>query len=26
LAVGDFLLIKHLNWNDLDWSPVLYFA
>jgi glutathione peroxidase len=24
LAIGDFLLIKHLNWNDLDWSPVLF--
>lgn len=21
-GAGDFLVIKHLNWNDLDWSPV----
>ena len=22
LGAEDFLVIKHLNWNDLDWSPV----
>lgn len=22
LGIGDFLVIKHFNWNDLDWNPV----
>jgi hypothetical protein len=26
LGIGDFLVIKHLNWNDLDLSPVPHFA
>jgi hypothetical protein len=26
LGIGDFVAIKHLNWNDLDLSPVPYFA